>query len=58
MDIRQFVDHIIADQVLTKAEQEEFTQHITSDGRISAEERVQIERLTALIERGEVRVVD
>jgi hypothetical protein len=58
MQIKLLVDQIIIDRVLTKAEQEEFTHHVMLDGQISAEEKAQIERLTAMIERGEIRVVD
>jgi hypothetical protein len=58
MNIQNFVDQIIQDRVLTKAEQDQFTHLVMADGRISTEERIQIERLTQLIEKGEIRVID
>ncbi|WP_287130292.1 hypothetical protein [Candidatus Cyanaurora vandensis] len=58
MDIQTFVDHILADKVITRAEQAEFDQLVTADGQISNKEREQIQRVVALIESGEVKIVE
>lgn len=56
MDIKEFVDRILADKVLTKAEHEELKRRIAEDGFIDVQENEQVDRIFELIEKGEITV--
>ena len=56
MGLRDLVDRICADGVVTETERLELEQAVTEDPDLSDEEREQIARLRDLIARGEVRV--
>jgi polyhydroxyalkanoate synthesis regulator phasin len=57
MRLRELVDRVIADGVITPEEHRELTRAVTEDPEISSEEREEIARLADMIARGEVRVV-
>ncbi len=56
MSIKQLVDRIVADGVITKAEHEEFLRKVKEDGKIDKEESEQISRLRRMIEKGELKI--
>ncbi len=56
MSIKQLVDRIVADGVITKAEHEEFLRKVKEDGKIDKEESEQISRLREMIEKGELKI--
>lgn len=58
MRLREFVDRIIADGVITPRERHELWRRVTEDPAISDEERVEIGRLKDMIDRGEILVLD
>ncbi len=53
--IKDLVDRIIADGVITRAEQQYLNTAILKDGQIDPAEKEQIERLFDMIYRGEIR---
>lgn len=55
--IKDLVDRIIADGVITRAEQRLLNNAILKDGQIDPAEKEQIERLFDMIYRGEIRAV-
>ena len=54
--VKELVDRIVADGVITIEERAELVQAICEDPELSAEEREQVERVKGMIERGEVRL--
>jgi polyhydroxyalkanoate synthesis regulator phasin len=56
MSIKQLVDRIVADGVLTEKEHQEFLNKVREDNRIDPEESEQIARLMKMIENGELNV--
>ena len=56
--IKDLLDQIIADGVITQEEHDEFITQIGADGKIDAEESAQISRLFRLIQDGTIRIVD
>ena len=55
--IKELLDRIIEDAVLTAEEHEEFIARINEDGEIDEEESQQLVRLFDLIREGKLRVV-
>lgn len=58
MDLKEFVDRIVADGVLTNAEHEMLMNLIHKDGKIDEEESAQISRIFRLMKAGKLKVVD
>ena len=56
--VKELVDQIIADGVLTREEHDSFIEQVHADGQIDAEESEQISRLFRLIQDGTLKVVD
>ena len=56
MGLRDLVDRICADGVVTESERLELERAVTEDPDLSDEEREQIGRLKDLIARGEIRL--
>ncbi len=56
MSIKELVDRIIEDGVITKAEHEEFLLKVKENGKIDSEESKQISRLRKMIEKGELKI--
>lgn len=56
--LKEFVDQIIADGIITNDEHEEFMRLVHQDGEIDAAESAQISRIFALIREGKVQIVD
>jgi hypothetical protein len=56
MGVRDLVDRIVADGVVTEAERLELERTVCEDPDLSDEEREQIVRLRDLIARGEVSI--
>ncbi|MCB0325367.1 MAG: hypothetical protein KDD69_17410 [Bdellovibrionales bacterium] len=56
--LREFVDQIIEDGIITAEEHQAFTELIHEDGEIDAEESEQISRIFRLVSEGKVRIVD
>ncbi len=56
MSIKELVDRIIEDGVITKAEHEEFLLKVKENGKIDSEESKQISRLREMIEKGELKI--
>jgi hypothetical protein len=57
-DIKEYVDHIIADGIITPEEHQRFTDLIHVDGEIDAAESEQLSRVFRLISEGKVKIVD
>ena len=55
--IKDLVDRIVADGVLTEEEHREFIDSINADGEIDEDEGLQMARLFQLISEGKVKVV-
>ena len=58
MRVTEIVDRIVADGRLTRAERAELEQAICHDPDLSNEERMQIQRIRDMIDRGDLAVVD
>jgi len=58
VDIVVLVDRILADGVLTRAEQEEFMAAVLADDHVSEEELAQMQRVIELIESGQLKVIE
>lgn len=58
MSIKELVDQIIEDGVLTREEHDDFIERVHADGQIDDEESEQISRLFKLIQDGTLKVVD
>lgn len=56
--IKELVDKIIEDGVLTREEHDSFIDQVHADGEIDQEESEQISRLFKLIQDGTLKVVD
>jgi len=56
--IKELVDQIIEDGVLTREEHDSFIEQVHADGEIDEEESEQISRLFKLIQDGTLKVVD
>jgi len=56
--IKELVDQIIADGVLTREEHDSFIEQVHADGEIDQEESEQISRLFRMIQEGQLKVVD
>ncbi len=56
--IKELVDQIIADGVLTREEHDAFIDQVHADGQIDEEESEQISRLFRMIQEGTLKVVD
>lgn len=56
--LKDLVDRIIEDGVLTNDEHQEFMDRVHQDGQIDAEESEQISRIFKLIQEGKLQVVD
>jgi hypothetical protein len=56
--IKELVDQIIEDGVLTREEHDSFIEQVHADGEIDQEESEQISRLFRLIQEGKLKVVD
>ena len=56
--IKELLDQIIEDGIMTQEEHDTFITQISADGKIDADESAQISRLFRLIQEGKVRVVD
>ena len=56
--VKELVDQIIADGVLTREEHDSFIEQVHADGQIDEEESEQISRLFRLIQDGTLKVVD
>ncbi len=56
--IKELVDQIIADGVLTREEHDSFIEQVHADGQIDEEESAQISRLFRMIQEGTLKVVD
>jgi polyhydroxyalkanoate synthesis regulator phasin len=56
--IKELVDQIIQDGVLTREEHDSFIEQVHADGQIDEEESAQISRLFRLIQDGTLKVVD
>ncbi len=56
--LKQFVDEIIEDGIITAEEHQQFTDLVHEDGEIDAEESEQISRIFRLVSEGKVRIVD
>lgn len=54
-DIKSLVDRIISDGVMTNEEKVDLDNNVYADHQVSPEEQVQLDRLKALIESGEVK---
>ena len=57
MKLRELVDRIVADGIITFEERAELCRVVAEDPALTDDERVQIGRITEMIERGEVTVV-
>ena len=55
--IKELVDRIIEDGVMSKEEHEEFIKRVNADGEVDEEEATQITRLFQLISEGKLKVV-
>lgn len=53
--IRELVDRIIADGVITQAEQRDLNHAILADGMVSDEEKAEIDRLWDLVKSGKIK---
>jgi polyhydroxyalkanoate synthesis regulator phasin len=58
MSIKELVDQIIEDGVLTREEHDAFIEKVHADGQIDDEESEQISRLFKMIQDGTLKVVD
>lgn len=58
MKVTEIVDRIVADGRLTRAERAELEKAVCEDPDLSNEERMQIERIRDMIERGDLEIVD
>jgi len=58
VELQALVEQILADKILTRAEQETLNQAILADSKVSAEEMEQLQRIMDLIIEGQLRVVD
>lgn len=56
--IKEKVDRIIEDGVMTEDEHQEFMDTVYADGEVDDEESEQISRIFALIKEGKLKVVD
>ena len=54
--IKELVDKIIADGVVTKKEYDELLETVHADGVVDAEEKEQIDRIYGLIKEGKVTI--
>jgi hypothetical protein len=54
--IKELVDRIIEDGVLSPEEHAEFIKHVTADGQVDREESEQIKRVFQLISEGKLKV--
>ena len=57
MRLRQLVDRIVADGVITPEERDEICRAVAEDPELTDEERFEVARITEMIERGEVVLV-
>ncbi len=57
-DIKALVDQALADQQLTRAEQQEIMHAILADNQVSHEEQQLLEAIAEKIRTGEIQVVD
>jgi hypothetical protein len=55
MSIRELVDHILADGVITLDEQKSLNEAILQDDMVIPEEREQIERIWELLKSGKIK---
>ena len=58
MGLTELVDRIVADGRRTRAEREELERAVCADPDLSDEERMQIQRIREMIERGDLVLVD
>lgn len=56
--IKELVDQIIQDGILTREEHDSFIEQVHADGQIDEEESAQISRLFKLIQEGKLKVID
>ena len=56
MSIKDMVDQIIANGVITKEEHEAFLRKVNEDNKIDPEESKQISRIRKMIEEGTLKV--
>ena len=56
MNIKERVDKIIEDKIITRAEYQEFLESVMDDGEIDPQESEQITRLRKLIDSGKLKV--
>lgn len=58
MRLTELVDQIVADGRLTRAERAELERAICEDPELSDEERMQIQRIRDMIDRGDLELVE
>lgn len=58
MSIKELVDQILEDGVLTEEEHERFIEMVYADGEVDQDESEQISRIFALIREGKITVVN
>lgn len=57
-EVKEMLDRIIEDGVITREEHDAFMDLINADGEIDEQESEQISRMFALLSAGQVQVVD
>ena len=55
--IKDLADQILKDKVLTKKEQTAFREAVMEDGKVSSEEKEQINRILNLLEEGDIKLL-